>query len=164
MGADLCPHLLLSYPPCSSWGCFAVLPEFWTGRNLETGPANPHPHTGFPSGADPAAAPEPCVSQGTARAEGIGISVPAAGAGRKGKDCCSSGTLESRAAKFGITLFPWVFPQLPRAANNKVQELLGEVRCKAPGAGGQGGRAAALLPSAVLKGHKEPWDSSGTEG
>jgi len=51
MCADVCPYLLLAYPPCRSYcSHFAVLPKFWAGRNLETGPANTTPTTGCPAG------------------------------------------------------------------------------------------------------------------
>lgn len=53
---------------------------------------------------------------------GIGIYVPAAGARRKGKDCCPSRMLASPLAKFGITLFSRVFPWLrPTPASCKQQ-------------------------------------------
>lgn len=55
--ADVCPYQLLIHSLCRShWGCFAVLPKFWTGRNLETSPNKHHPHTGLPSRAHPTAA------------------------------------------------------------------------------------------------------------
>lgn len=61
--------------------------------------------------------------------EGLGFMFLQLGQRGKGRIAVPNRRLRSCLTKFGISLFSWVFPP---AANNKVQELLGEVWDKAP--------------------------------
>lgn len=144
---------------------------------METGPAKTPPPHWFPAGlilqqlpserrsaAQPGALRVPGNSQIW---EGLAFMSLQLGQGGRERIAVPLGCWRAVEQSLGSLCFPGFSlgcVRLPRAANNKVQELLGEVWDKAPGAGGQVGRAAALLPSGVFKGHKEPWDSSGTEG
>lgn len=162
MCADVCPHLFLAYLPCRSyWGCFAVLSKFWTGRNLETGPANTTPTPVCPAGLIlqqlTGTRAQPCQQRSAACSRGLsGCSQTWRGftflqlgerRGKNGKGCFSR-MLASCLTKFeGLGSLCFSGSLLCYAHDTcelqtTVQALWGEVWYKALGTRGQAGRAS----------------------